>query len=395
MQLLNRDANAAVILAGIISLIVGVGVARFAFTSLLPFMLEDFMSISFAGVLASINYVGYLSGSIFAIFIKDMYSKVKYFRLGMVLCVVTTVILGTTTNELLWTVSRIIAGFGSAMALVVGSALVMSKLKLESKTKAMGIHFSGIGIAIVTTDLLARGVVMLNNSWQFAWIVLTLFGAVICCFSMYVLSIEKPKEKPAKGLRLDKSLFTPFVLLLIAAYFTEGIGFVVQATFMPDIINSLDGLQGYGSLTWTVVGLAGIPSCIIWMRMAHNYGSINIIILAMFLQVIGILIPTLTNNLYLNLLSAVFYGGTFVGLVALFMNLGGALAKNSPVILMGALTTAYGIGQVSAPLYSVSLIAYFKTYNMTLWVTAAIVFIGIVLLIVAKSFEKKEHKCSL
>jgi predicted MFS family arabinose efflux permease len=395
LQLLNRDANAAVILAGIISLIVGVGVARFAFTSLLPFMLEDFMSISFAGVLASINYVGYLSGSIFAIFIKDMYSKVKYFRLGMVLCVVTTVILGTTTNELLWTVSRIIAGFGSAMALVVGSALVMSKLKLESKTKAMGIHFSGIGIAIVTTDLLARGVVMLNNSWQFAWIVLTLFGAVICCFSMYVLSIEKPKEKPAKGLRLDKSLFTPFVLLLIAAYFTEGIGFVVQATFMPDIINSLDGLQGYGSLTWTVVGLAGIPSCIIWMRMAHNYGSINIIILAMFLQVIGILIPTLTNNLYLNLLSAVFYGGTFVGLVALFMNLGGALAKNSPVILMGALTTAYGIGQVSAPLYSVSLIAYFKTYNMTLWVTAAIVFIGIVLLIVAKSFEKKEHKCSL
>ena len=62
------------------------------------------------------------------------------------------------------------------------------------------------------------------------------------------------------------------------AYFTEGVGFVVQGTFLPDIINNLPGLEGYGNLTWTLVGLAGIPSCIIWMRLAHKYGSVNIII---------------------------------------------------------------------------------------------------------------------
>ncbi|MFW2608773.1 YbfB/YjiJ family MFS transporter, partial [Aliarcobacter butzleri] len=74
-------------------------------------------------------------------------------------------------------------------------------------------------------------------------------------------------------------------------YFTEGVGFVVLATFLPDIVNTLPGLEGYGSLTWSLVGLAGIPSCIIWMRFAHNYGRINMIIIALHLQAIGILIP--------------------------------------------------------------------------------------------------------
>ncbi len=62
----NRESNSAILLAGILALVVGVGVARFVFTSLLPAMLEDSINIAFAGVLASINYFGYLSGSVFS-----------------------------------------------------------------------------------------------------------------------------------------------------------------------------------------------------------------------------------------------------------------------------------------------------------------------------------------
>jgi MFS family permease len=133
--------------------------------------------------------------------------------------------------------------------------------------------------------------------------------------------------------------------------------------------------------------MAGIPSSIIWMRLAHNYGSVNIIIVAMALQVVGILIPAFTTSIYLNLLSGALYGSTFIGLVALFMHLGGKLAGKNPVVLMGAMTAAYGIGQVGAPLYSVALIEYFGNYNSTLYVTAAIVFTGILFLVYAKKIE--------
>ena len=386
-RLLDRNDNLSIIIAGIFAIITGVGVARFAFTSLIPSMLENYLDITFAGILASLNFAGYLTGSILSVFIKDINQKVMLFRFGLVLAVLTTFVLAFSTNETYWIIARIIAGFAGAMGLVVGSAIVMTKLQIESKTKAMGIHFSGIGFSILTTDLLNRDILSSGGTWQDAWMYLAIFGAILSVYSIYILSFDKMVKQNVVKHKFDTSIFTIFVVLLIMAYFTEGVGFVVQGTFLPDIINNLPGLAGYGNLTWTLVGLAGIPSCIIWMRLAHKYGSVNIIIIALLIQMVGILIPTFTTNIYMNFLSGIFYGGTFVGLVALFMNLGGQLAKDNPVVLMGALTTSYGIGQVIAPLYSVYLIEKFGNYDYALYLTALIVFGGVLLLLIAKKFE--------
>lgn len=386
-RLLDKNDNLSIIIAGMFAIIIGLGVARFAFTSLIPFMLEDYLNITFAGILASLNFAGYLAGSILSIFIKDINQKVVLFRVGIFLAIISTLVLGFSTNETLWIIARIVAGFAGAMAFVVGSAIVMMKLQIESKTKVMGIHFSGIGFSILTTDLISRYVLSSGGTWQDSWIILAICATILSFYSIYILSFdEKVKQNVVKH-KFDTSIFSIFVIILIMAYFTEGVGFVVQGTFLPDIINNLPGLEGYGNITWTLVGLAGIPSCIIWMRLAHKYGSINIIIIALLLQTIGILIPTFSNNIYLNLLSGVFYGGTFVGLVGLFMNLGGQLAKNNPVVLMGALTTSYGIGQVIAPLYSVYLIERYGNYDYALYLTAFIVFGGVLLLLIAKKFQ--------
>ncbi|TWX63780.1 YbfB/YjiJ family MFS transporter [Colwellia sp. C1TZA3] len=384
-MLLDRNNNAAILLAGILALVVGVGVARFAFTSLLPAMLENHLSIAFAGVLASINYVGYLSGSIFSIFIKDIHAKVKFFRIGLALCVITSLLLAFTQDNTIWLLSRLFAGFGAAMALVVGSAIVMSKLQNTNKTKAMGIHFSGLGFSILVSDLIMRSVFTYSENWQHAWIALAIAGAIFAGYSAYILSFDKQGADKVISHKFDKSLFTPLVIVLALAYFTEGVGMVVQATFLPDIVNSLPGLAGYGGYAWLAVGLAGIPSCIIWMRLAHKYNSIDIMMIAMALQVIGILIPTFSANIWLNLLSGVLYGATFIGLVSLFMNFGGQLAGKNPVFIMGLITAAYGVGQVVAPLYCVALIAQFHNYNAALYLTAFIVLCGIVLLKYAKN----------
>lgn len=380
MSWFDKNNNHAVLLAGILALTVGVGVARFVFTSLLPPMLDNFLSISFAGILASINYVGYLSGSLFSIFIKDIHTKVKFFRIGLVLCVVTSLLLGVSENNTVWIISRLFAGFGAAMALVVGSAIVMLKLKDTNKTKAMGIHFSGLGFSIVITDLLMRGVFVYGGNWQDAWQVLALFGALFSCYCAYILSFDKQPLADVVKHKFDKSLFSPLVIILILAYFTEGVGMVVQATFLPDIVNSLEGLAGYGGYTWLVVGIAGIPSCIIWMRLAHKFGSINIMMIAMLLQIVGILIPTFSTNIYVNIFSGILYGATFVGLVALFMNYGGQLAAKNPVFIMGAITSAYGVGQILAPLYCIAFIERFNSYNLALYLTALIVLVGVILL---------------
>ena len=387
LNLLDKNKNFNILLAGIIGLFIGVGVARFSYTSLLPSMLEDeTLSLTFSGVLASLNYAGYLAGSIFAMFIKDIDTKVKYFRLGTILCILTTVIMGITTNDVLWLIGRVVAGFGTAMALVVGAAIVMTKLNYEDKTKAMGIYFSGIGGALALSDIISRYVLSIDT-WQTSWIVLTIIGAIVSFYPLYILSFDKKINSNNEKHPINKSLFSPFVIILIAAYFTEGVGFVIQGTFLPTILKSIPGLEGVAGLSWLLVGLAGIPAAILWMKLAHKYGSINMIIIAMSIQIVGILIPTMTTNMYLNLFCGILYGGTFTGLVALFMNLGGKLAGKNPVMLMGALTTAYGIGQVTAPLYAVSLTDWTGNYDYALYVTAVIVLIGVILLLGAKKFK--------
>ena len=79
-RLFNRNDNIAILIAGIFSIIIGLGVARFAFTGLIPAMLDDYLTIKFVGILASLNFAGYLSGSIFSIFVKDINFKVYLYR---------------------------------------------------------------------------------------------------------------------------------------------------------------------------------------------------------------------------------------------------------------------------------------------------------------------------
>ena len=74
-------------------------------------MLDDYLSIKFVGILASLNFAGYLSGSIFSVFIKDINVKVYLYRFGIILAILTTFVLAYSTNNTLWMVSRVLAGF--------------------------------------------------------------------------------------------------------------------------------------------------------------------------------------------------------------------------------------------------------------------------------------------
>lgn len=376
--------NISLLLAGICSLTIGVGVARFAFTSLLPDMLGDFLTVSQAGFLAALNYVGYLAGAILAIFLQNSRQKWRLFQAGIILSILTTLILAFSHNFWWWAISRIIAGFAAAMILVVGSSIIMSQLKFSDTTRAMGIHFSGIGFAILLPDLFTKLTRQLAFSWEETWLILAVLGMVLAIYPLW--RIGEPPPTNGRKIHFNRRIFTPFVLLLMAAYFTEGVGFVVQATFLPDIINHI--LPGYGTLTWLFVGFSGIVSCVVLMNLAHRFGSINIIIFALLLQCLGILIPTLSNWAVLNIFSGILYGGTFIGLVALFMHLGGIMSNGNPTILMGILTTAYGIGQVSAPLYTAQMLTAFGSYNPALYLTAGIVFSGAVLMWISRRFYR-------
>lgn len=65
-----------VLCAGIFSLILAMGIARFTYTPLLPLMHEQAgLGLANAGLLAAINYTGYLCGALLASVINDVVIK--------------------------------------------------------------------------------------------------------------------------------------------------------------------------------------------------------------------------------------------------------------------------------------------------------------------------------
>src|SRR4029077_15975481 len=115
--------------AGIFSLVLALGVARFAYTPMLPVMQQQAgLGVAGAGWRAAINYAGYLSGALVASLISDPVLKDRLYRAGMVVAVLTTAMMGMTSDWTVWAVSRYLAGLSSAAGMLLGTGLILNWL---------------------------------------------------------------------------------------------------------------------------------------------------------------------------------------------------------------------------------------------------------------------------
>jgi predicted MFS family arabinose efflux permease len=148
--------------AGICSLLLALGVARFAYTPLLPLMRQHAgLGVEAAGMLATLNYFGYLHGALWSAVIHDLALKDRLYRIGMVVAVLSTALMGLSSEPAVWAVSRYLAGLSSAAGLILGSGLLFNWLLRNGKKPELGIHFSGIGLSIA---LCAVAVELMSHS---------------------------------------------------------------------------------------------------------------------------------------------------------------------------------------------------------------------------------------
>ncbi len=117
---IKQPARWRVIVAGICALILTVGLARFAYTPMLPIMREQAgLTHWAAGWLATVNYAGYMAGTLLAASINDLGRKYLIYRFGLVIAVVSTAAMGWTDSVPVWSVLRFVAGFSSTAGLLL------------------------------------------------------------------------------------------------------------------------------------------------------------------------------------------------------------------------------------------------------------------------------------
>lgn len=387
----ERYGRYRVIFAGICALILTVGLARFAYTPMLPIMRDQAgLSHLAGGWLATINYAGYMSGALLAASISNLRWKFMLYRLGLVIAVVSTVAMGLTDNVVVWAGLRYISGFSSTAGLLLASGLVLNWLLRQGHRPELGLHFMGLGLGIAVSGV-AVAAMAHWLTWDGLWVGLGTLGIAFFLPAWWWLPAPAAIQTgAAEPVAAPAAPSKRWMWLFIATYFCAGFGFVISATFIVAILVQLPLLAGKGSWVWVIVGLAAAPSCFVWDRIARSLGPIRALLLAYALQIVSIVLPVVSDGALLNICGAVLFGATFVGIVSLTLTLIGRCFPANPAKAMARMTLSYGVAQIFAPAMAGYIATATGSYRGALVVTAIVMIGGMGLLWALMREERRQ-----
>ncbi|MFA5700659.1 MAG: YbfB/YjiJ family MFS transporter [Desulfuromonas sp.] len=377
-----------VLLGGMLGLAVVMGIGRFAFTPILPLMQRDLgMSHAVAGGLAGLNYLGYLAGAIVCTVAPRLLLVRILAPATLLLSLGTTFLMGMTQAELGWELSRFWGGVASAILFVLISAEVGERLTRLGYGHWFGALYGGVGTGIALSGLL---VPQLDRVWGWdgAWIGMGVVAVILACVGALLghKSSHVPTLSPATAAAASASPSLRGVWLLGVAYFFEGLGYIVSATFMVAIVAQIPRLAGIAAYSWVAVGLAAIPSTMFWPWLAHRVGYKKALVLAYVLQAAGILVSSGADSLGTVLFAAVTFGGTFMGIVALTLTEGKRRLEHAAGRAAAFLTACFGVGQVVGPVVAGTLADMYAGFTLPLLFAGGSVVLGAVLIMADRRF---------
>ncbi|MCZ4236655.1 YbfB/YjiJ family MFS transporter [Staphylococcus equorum] len=371
------------LILGMICLFIVMAIGRFAYTPIMPFMQQTgHMDNQSAGLLATINYLGYLIGAIIPIWIV-VFSKVTDLKVYLLINIVSTILMGLFDNFTLWIIFRLIAGITSGTVFVLASNVALEALRAANKGRISGMLYSGVGLGIFTSSIFIF-LFTTENNWKITWILLGVFALVMGSFVFFGMrqnsnvenetqTLNEKEDKPK--VKLNKKFIWGFSI----AYFCEGAGYIITGTFLVAIVKSIPEFADYAALSWMFVGLGAIPSTILWSMMAEKLGYSKATNLAFILQIIAVILPIFSESITSLVISSILFGATFLGLTTLFMSKAQTLMfqSNSKINLVASLTVIYSLGQMIAPALSGVLIGESGNYNAALIFASIILCVGL------------------
>jgi predicted MFS family arabinose efflux permease len=388
LNMLTDLTKGRVYFAGICSLIVTVGVARFSYSLLLPIMQDTAgLTESNGGWLATTNFMGYMLGVLLAASLHNMNYKFILHRIYLILSIATSAAMVMTTDIIIWAVLRFIAGVCASGGLIIASGLILKWLVKNNHRAELGIHFSGAGLSIIVTSILVEVMLAMSANWQQQWLALAIMAAIIAIPAW--LWMPHPSADGQEGITVkDNPPGKAFTLMMMLAYFCAGYGYVVSSTFIVDIVEGVEGLQGQGGFAFLLVGLAATPAALVWDRIARSVGYLKALLAAYILQAVGIILPAFNDTLPAVVLSALLFGGTFIACVSLVLTMAGKFYPSNPAKFMGTMTLAYGAAQIIAPVSTGYLAESFGNYNIGLYLSATVMMVGTLFLFGLLSLDR-------
>ena len=386
------------------ALAVAMGIGRFAFTPILPLMIQEGkVHLAQTAWLSSSNYIGYLVG---ALSLLKSNRHPLFVVLGLTLVTLTTWLASLSSFGWLL-VLRFLAGVASAWVLVSISAFAINWLK-SRQVISSGLIYTGVGIGITLTGLICSYFIfqsatvnvaaqsslspLSSRLWQYLGVI-ALLATLLVTFLLAKINSKSPstaaaKANPSKATHTNptsSSIPPPAKLKLanvLTAYGLFGFGYILPATFLPQIAKQWLSGQSY-LLIWPFFGLAAALSVVLSQGLQRRYNNVSLLgvwRVSQIIMAVGTLLPALWQSLAGLMLSALMVGGTFMVVTMAGLQVAASQVTHYPKYNLSALMTAsFAFGQLIGPL--TALIATGKNIWLALLpVSAIVLLIGVALL---------------
>tara|TARA_Y100000813_G_scaffold12352_1_gene8514 strand:- start:937 stop:2094 length:1158 start_codon:yes stop_codon:yes gene_type:complete len=382
---MNKTNNVAIlILTGIAALTIAVGIGRFSYTPILPYMISELnLTTTEAGLIASSNYLGYLLGSLIPIFPQFPKNIRSIFIYSIFISIISLFAMGLTNTFEVFILIRFIHGIFSAFVLILGTSLIVSHVQKKGKIFLGTAHFSGVGLGMALSAIVVSYLGFLNFTWDELWFSIGILAIMLSFQIIKFTPIQKAEVK--YNLKSKNKTSLGFSLITIS-YGLYGFGYVAFGTFISTMSRLTPGLEKTEPYVWFVVGVTGIPSVFFWNWFGSKIGNDIGLFLANLILGLGVLFSVLINNEFGIFISCILFGLSFVPITSMCLLEGQKRFSGSFIVSTAILTFSFSIGQMIGPYLSGLLTDYYGSFFLSMIISGIVLIFGSLLMINPKRF---------
>jgi hypothetical protein len=334
-----------------LSLAVAMGIGRFAFTPMLPLMIQGGqIDVAAGGWIAAANYAGYLLGAISAARLR--WSAVRLGATALVLTAVLTAAMALDLSVWLWAALRLVAGVCSAWAFVATSIWCLGSLSQSGHLNWSGALYAGVGFGIAAAGAYCLGGAAVGVPASGLWLQLAALATLLLIPVALVLR-RLGLSAPAPGAQSGGAMPLPSgTRSLVWCYGLMGFGYILPATFLPVLARSIVADPRLFGLAWPAFGLTAAASTFLAAWLLRRLTRLRLWSASHWVMGAGVLLPSLWLNGWTIALSALMVGGTFMIATLAGVQEMRSRAAGDPTSLLARGTTAFALGQIAGPIAS-------------------------------------------
>lgn len=354
-----------IVTTGALVLFSCLGLARYAYTMLLPGMQTGLgLAYDRMGFIGTGNFVGYLVSVLLAPSLIRRFRPRATISAGLLL--ISLCMLGISQCRSFSTAFTlyVLVGIGGGFANIPMMALVTCWFRSEQRGKAAGLVIGGNGVAIVFAGYL---IPQLNRAcgsdgWRTGWLVLGLISLTVAACAAALLRnhpsdlglepVGRPLPPSPDQLKPRESKGDGIILLRLGLlYLVFGATFMVYGTFIvTTMVKEYGFSEARAGLYWSWVGFFSLFSGVGFGALSDRIGRKRGLALVFAVQTVAYLLAGLKPGSAGLIVSIVLYGSAVFAIPAIMAAaIGDYLGLNRAATAFATVTIFFAVGQTIGP----------------------------------------------